>query len=96
MSVGKGRAGHRAGPSRPLQLSLSPLSSPDGGFPARHPIRRYAGAAPGHSSAPALSRPLHLFLPRSGNGVASPFRCPRSGTALADPRAVFFFPGRSA
>jgi len=26
-----------------------------------------------------------------GKGGASPFRCPMPGTALADPRAVFYF-----
>ena len=36
--------------------------------------------------------PPASFLPRSGKGVAGHFLCPRSGTALADPRAVFSFP----
>ena len=60
----------------PLSSSPSPLHPPKGEFPTPRPIKRYAGIVPGHSSAPALSRSLHLPLPRSGKGVAGHFRCP--------------------
>ena len=74
-----------------MQLFPFPPVSPVGGIPTRHPIRRCAGAAPGHSSAPALSRPLHFSLPRSGKGVAGPFLCPRARHRTCfSSRGVFF------
>jgi hypothetical protein len=60
----------------PLASSPFPLSSPGGGFPARHPIRRCAGVAPGHSSAPALSCRLHFPFAALRQGRRRPFPLP--------------------
>ena len=58
MRVGKGRAGHGAGRHVPCSF-LSPPCLPRWGNSRPPPHQAEAGAAPGHSSAPALSRPLH-------------------------------------
>jgi len=78
-------------PSRPLQLFPLPPVSPGGEFPPATP----SGGSRGRARAFLCSSPVTataFSLPHSGKGVAGPFRCPRSGTALADPRAVFYFP----
>ena len=76
MSVGKGRAGHRAGPSRPLQLSRSPLSPPEGEFPPSTP----SGGSRGRARAFLCSSPVTapaFSLPRSGKGGCRPFPLPQ-------------------
>ena len=76
MSVGKGRAGHRAGPSRPLQLSRSPLSPPEGEFPPTTP----SGGSRGRARAFLCSSPVTapaFSLPRSGKGGCRPFPLPQ-------------------
>ena len=63
-------------PSRPLQLSLSPLSSPGGGIPAHHPIRRKQGPRQGIP----LLQPCHgpcIFPSALGQGRRRPFPLPQ-------------------
>jgi hypothetical protein len=87
--VGKDRAGHRAGRHVPCRFPFPPFTPQGDSRPPPHQAE--AGAAPGHSSAPALSRPLHS--PFRARARASPAlsAAPGTGTALADPRAVFSF-----
>jgi len=90
--VGKVRAGHLVWPSRPLHFFLiPPCHPPEGDFPPATP----SGGSRGRARAFLCSSPVTapaFSLPHSGKGVAGPFRCPRSGIALAFPRAVFSFP----
>jgi len=91
--VGKVRAGHRrAWPSRPLQLLPFPPVIPRRGISRPPPHQAEAGAAPGHSSAPALSRPLHSPFRTRARAAPALSSAPGTGTALADPRAVLSFP----
>ncbi len=93
MSVGKGRAGHRAGPSRPLQLSRSPLSPPEGEFPPTTP----SGGSRGRARAFLCSSPVTapaFSLPRSGKGGAGPFLCPRDRHRPCSSSRGVLFPGR--
>ena len=92
--VGKVRAGHWGWPSRPLQLFSLPPVIPRRGISRPPPHQAEAGAAPGHSSAPALSRPLHLPFRTRARASPALSAAPGTGTPLADPRAVFSFPGR--
>jgi len=73
---GKGRAVHRTGRHAPCVFPVSPLSSPGGGIPARHPIRRKQGPRQGIP----LLQPCHgpCILPSAlGQGRRRPFPLPQ-------------------
>jgi len=91
MRVGKVRAGHWGGRHVPCSF-LSPPCLPRRGNSRPPPHQAEAGAAPGHSSAPALSRPLHSPFRTRARASPALSSAPGTGTALADPRAVFSFP----
>jgi len=89
--VGKVRAGHLGGRHAPCSFPFPPCHPPAGDFPPATP----SGGSRGRARAFLCSSPVTapaFSLPHSGKGVAGPFLCPRSGTALANPRAVFSFP----
>jgi len=75
--VRKVRAGHLTdGRHAPCSFSVPP-SSPQGGIPDLPPLKiRCAGVAPGHSSAPALSRRLHFPFAALRQGRRRPFPLP--------------------
>ena len=90
--VRKVRAGYLTDGRHAPCIFPVPPASPEGGIPDRPPLKmRCAGIAPGHSSAPALSRSLHS--PCRAQARASPAisAAPWTGTALAFPRAAFSF-----
>ena len=58
-------------------MAVTPLAFPQGGIPDHPPLKiRCAGTAPGHSSAPALSRSLHFSLAALRQGRRRPFPLP--------------------
>ena len=76
MRVGKGRAGHWSVRHVPCSFSRSPLTSPGGGIPARHPIRRKQGPRQGIP----LLQPCHgpCILPSAlRQGRRRPFPLPQ-------------------
>ena len=79
-------------PSRPLHFSRFPPVIPRRGNSRPPPHQAEAGAAPGHSSAPALSRPLHSPFRAQARASPALSSAPGTGTALAFPRAAFSFP----
>ena len=74
--MGKGRAGHRAWPSRPLQLSLSPLSPPRGN--SRPPPHQAVGRrrARAFLCTSPVTRPAS-FPSALGQGRRRPFPLPQ-------------------
>jgi len=90
------RAGHlRLAVTHLAFFPFPPCHPPEGEFPPATP----SGGSRGRARAFLCSSPVTapaFSLPCSGKGGASPFLCPRSGTALAFPRAVFSFPGRKS
>ena len=78
-----------------LAFFLFPPVIPLWGISRPPPHQAEAGAAPGHSSAPALSRPLHSPFRAQARASPALSSAPGTGTALADPRAVFSFQAAS-